>query len=77
VSRARTKQGAGSHDASEPLSFLVGCDGGGRWIVMESHGLYGGSFVSKDAAIRYAKFESGDRGAIHICPGKIELKCSS
>ena len=61
----------------EPLSFVLGRDRGGHWIVQEAHGLCGGLFASKDAAIRYAKFERADRGAIRISPDTIELKCSS
>ena len=38
----------------EPLSFVLGRDRGGHWIVQEAHGLCGGLFASKDAAIRYA-----------------------
>jgi hypothetical protein len=49
-------------DASQdPLHFVVGQDRSGLWVVSESHGLYGGIFCSKDAALRFAKFETADR----------------
>jgi hypothetical protein len=63
---------------SEPLSFVLGRDGGGRWIVQEAHGLCGGLFASQDAAIRYAKSEAAERGGvIRLVPDRIELKCRS
>jgi hypothetical protein len=62
----------------EPLSFVLGRDQGGHWIVQETHGLCGGLFASKDAAIRYARLESADRkSVIHLSPDPIELNCSS
>lgn len=61
----------------EPLCFILGRDQGGRWIVQETHGLCGGLFASKDAAIRFAKFESADReSVIRLAPDPIELNCS-
>jgi hypothetical protein len=49
-------------DASlDPLHFVVGQDHSGLWVVTETHGLYGGIFCSKDAALRFAKFETADR----------------
>ncbi len=62
----------------EPLSFVLGRDHDGHWIVQEANGLYGGLFASETAAIRYAKFESADRrSVIRLSPGPIELNCSS
>jgi hypothetical protein len=53
---------AGDVDASlDPLHFVVGQDRSGLWVVTETHGLYGGIFCSKDAALRFAKFESADK----------------
>jgi hypothetical protein len=63
---------------SEPLCFVLGRDGDGRWIVQEAHGLCGGLFASQDAAIRYAKFEAAERGSvIRLTADPIELKCRS
>jgi hypothetical protein len=62
----------------EPLSFVLGRDRGGCWIVQETHGLCGGLFASRDAAIGYARFESADReSVIRITPYPVELKFSS
>jgi hypothetical protein len=62
----------------EPLHFVLGRDHGGHWIVQETHGLCGGLFTSKEAAIRYAKFESAEGGdEIQIAPETFELKFSS
>jgi hypothetical protein len=62
----------------EPLCFVLGRDHGGHWVVQETHGLCGGLFASKDAAISYAKFESADRERIiRVAPDPVELKFSS
>jgi hypothetical protein len=62
----------------EPLCFVLGRDHGGHCIVQETHGLCGGLFTRKDAAISYAKFESADRkSVIRLASDPIELKCSS
>ena len=62
----------------EPLCFVLGRDHVGCWIVQETHGLCGGLFASRDAAISYAKFESADRpSVIRLSPDPIELNCSS
>jgi hypothetical protein len=64
--------------APEPLSFELGRDHDGHWIVREKNGLYGGVFASEKAAIQYAKFESADRkSVIRIISDPIELNCSS
>ena len=60
----------------EPLSFVLGRDHGGHWIVQETHGLCGGLFASKDAAIHYARSEDSN-SVIRLIPHPIELKCSS
>jgi hypothetical protein len=62
----------------EPLSFVLGRDPGGHWIVQETHGLCGGLFASRDAAISYARFESADRKSIiRLTPDPIELNYST
>jgi hypothetical protein len=48
-------------ELTDPLHFVVGQDRSGNWIVTETHGLYGGIFCSKDAALRFAKFEAAER----------------
>ena len=48
-------------------AFLGGQDGEGHWLAVETHGLGGGIFVSRDKAIRYARDES------HGLPGTIRF----
>jgi hypothetical protein len=37
---------------------LIGKNGRGQWVARERNGLYGGLFVSRQAAVRYALFEN-------------------
>ncbi|CAN5539854.1 hypothetical protein BH11PSE4_BH11PSE4_31510 [soil metagenome] len=37
---------------------LIGKNSRGQWVAREREGLYGGLFVSQQAAIRYALFEN-------------------
>jgi hypothetical protein len=55
---------------------VLGRDHGGHWIVQESHGLCGGLFTSKEAAMHYAKFESAGYGDVRVAPDAIELNFS-
>lgn len=56
-------------------SFLVGCDRDGRWLAVETHGLGGGLFTSRDAALRYASFETDRRaGAVTVVSEPIALR---
>jgi hypothetical protein len=60
--------------ASE-ASFVVGLDKEGHWLAVETHGLGGGLFTSKEAAIRYASFETGRRaGAVAVVAEPITLR---
>jgi hypothetical protein len=66
-------------EASEPpsslLSFIIGQDRDGHWIVRETRGLGGGIFVSRDAALNYAEFETDRRpGAVRMVAQTIEFK---
>ncbi len=45
------------HSASTIV--FIGKNSIGQWVVRQQHGLYGGLFVSRIAAIRYALFENG------------------
>ena len=38
---------------------LIGKNSRGQWVAREQNGLYGGLFVSRIAAVRYALFENG------------------
>lgn len=69
-------------EASEPLpvspavdeAYLVGRDGEGHWIAVEVHGLGGGVFTSREAAVRYAQFETARRpGAIRLASEPLSL----
>lgn len=60
-----------------PLAFLVGQDGEGHWLAVETHGLGGGIFMSRDKALRYARDEShGSPGAVRLAAGPIRLFAS-
>ena len=58
---------------SVPL-FLVGKDSRGRWVAQKKHGLTGGLFATRDAAVKFALFENGRRPeAVINVPGVFEL----
>jgi hypothetical protein len=38
---------------------FIGRNKGGRWVAQEQNGLYGGLFVSRAQALKYALFENG------------------
>ncbi|WP_442680494.1 hypothetical protein ACSBM8_04680 [Sphingomonas sp. ASY06-1R] len=42
---------------AEPVVLLVGRDTGGHWLVQQRDGALEGSFVSCDAALRFARWE--------------------
>ena len=49
----------------EPPGLIVGRDDENHWVVVDTHGLCGGVFVTEAAAVRYAREESrGRRGAV-------------
>ncbi len=74
MAEERDRADCGAEGADDPLHFVVGQDGGGNWIVTEAHGLYGGIFCSKDAALRFAKFETADRlGQCAVTAERIEF----
>ncbi|MCE4222439.1 hypothetical protein HCU64_01630 [Methylobacterium sp. C25] len=56
-------------------SFIVGQDTSGRWIAVETHGLGGGLFRSREDALHYALAETRKRpDAILIASGPVELR---
>lgn len=58
--------------APEPPSFVVGRDARGNWLAVETHGLGGGLFVTRDAALHYARDETGRRpGAVTLVDGAV------
>jgi hypothetical protein len=47
--------------------FRIMRDGSGRWIVVERHGLPGGSFDSRDDAVHFALLRAdGDLARVHV-----------
>ncbi len=48
-------------------AFLVGQDGEGHWLAVETHGLGGGIFKSRDKAVQYARDET------HRLPGAVRF----
>jgi hypothetical protein len=70
--------------ASEPPSclsppiFMIGRDSRGNWVAQEQSGVCGGLFVNRAEALKFAKFESGDRPhAVVMIGGILELDTSS
>ena len=63
-------------DLAVPLGaahqFLVGQDREGHWLAVETHGLGGGIFASRAAALHYALGETAKRpGAVTLAPQPI------
>jgi len=61
--------------SSAALSLVfIGKNHRGGWVAQEQNGLYGGLFVSRTQAIKYALFENGQHPeAIVELPCEIEL----
>ena len=56
---------------SSPSQIVfIGRDKGGRWVAQEQNGLYGGLFINRAQAIKYALFENG-----HHPEMIVELSC--
>ena len=45
--------------SSASAIVFIGKNKGGRWVAQEQNGLYGGLFVSRAQALKYALFENG------------------
>ena len=73
-----TEMDLASEDAEPPskqLRFIIGQDCQGHWIAREAHGLAGGIFTSRQAALDYAEFETDRQpGAVHLTPRPLELE---
>lgn len=53
---------------------MIGKDSHGNWVVQEQRGLFGGLFIDRAQALRYALFENGNRPQdIVMVPGTLEL----
>lgn len=69
----RSSESSGLSDAVN--SFFVGQNATGNWVALETHGLAGGIFVSRDAALHYAEFETDHRpGAVRFASEALDLK---
>ena len=56
---------------------FIGRNRRGQWVAQEQNGLYGGLFVSRGQAIKYALFENGQHlETIVELPREIELDMS-
>ena len=64
-----------SLDGADLPRFRVGQNSHGEWIVQHEGGRYGGIFVDRSEALKYALFENGNHhNAVMIVPGIMELK---
>lgn len=62
---------------SSALVF-IGKNSRGNWVAQEQNGLFGGLFINRAEAVRYALFENGHRPeAIMPAPGPLELDTSN
>ncbi len=48
-----------SSNRSPAALVLIGRNSRGQWVAQEQNGLYGGLFVSRAEAMKYALFENG------------------
>jgi len=62
---------------SKASLFLVGKNSRGHWVVRDQDGLFGGLFVNRAEAFKFALFENGHRPqAVIFVPGTLELNLS-
>jgi hypothetical protein len=62
--------------ATPPL-FMIGRDGRGNWVVQDQSGVRGGLFVDRAEALRYVRFENGNRSqAVVTVSDVLELDLS-
>ena len=52
------------------LQFVVGQDEDGHWVAVESQGRGGGIFINREAAVKYAAFETGQHSDAVRCSNK-------
>jgi hypothetical protein len=51
----------------------IGKDGRGNWVVQGPQGKFGGLFVDRAAALKFAMFKNGHPHAAVMVPGILEL----
>jgi hypothetical protein len=60
-----------------PPVFMIGQDRRGNWVVQDQKRMAGGLFVTRDAALRYVRSESGYQPrAVVMVSGNLELAMS-
>lgn len=60
--------------SSSSTIVLIGRNSRGSWVAQEQNGLYGGLFINRAEAVRYALFENGHHPeAIVAAPNALEL----
>ena len=60
--------------SSPSTVVFIGRNRRGQWVAQEQNGLYGGLFVSRAQAIKYALFENGQHSETIVeLPREIEL----
>ena len=58
--------------------FLIGQNRRGNWVGKMKHGLIGGLFINRAAALKFALFENGNHPeAVVTVPGVLELDISA
>ncbi len=50
---------------------IIGRNSRGNWVAQENHGLFGGLFVSREQAFKYALFENGHHPEAIVLTGNI------
>jgi hypothetical protein len=59
------------HDAESPSFlrhplFMIGQDSHGHWVARDQNGTRGGLFVNRAEALRYIRFENGNRAQAFV-----------
>jgi hypothetical protein len=58
--------------------FFIGQNRRGNWVAKMKHGLIGGLFINRAAALKFALFENGNHPeAVVAVPGVLELDMGS
>jgi len=52
---------------------MIGRDSKGHWVVQGPQGRFGGLFINRAEALRFAMFETGQPHAAVMVPGILEL----
>jgi hypothetical protein len=57
-----------------PPIFMIGQDSHGNWVARDKSGTRGGLFVNRTEALRYIRFENGNRAQAYVTvTGNFEL----